>query len=59
MGRKVEFTIYRGGIGWVVGPDLGGGPVRSSVLDLGSRDAPWAQLGTQESGAEDLGVSND
>lgn len=25
MGRKVEFTIYRGGIGWVVGPDLGGG----------------------------------
>lgn len=39
VGRKVEFTIYRGGIGWVVGPDLGGG-VRSSVLDLGSGDAP-------------------
>ena len=31
MGRKVEFTIYRGGIGWVVGPDLGE-EVKGSVL---------------------------
>lgn len=33
MGRKVELSLYRGGIGWVVGPDLGE-EVKSSVLDL-------------------------
>lgn len=25
MGRKVDSTIYRGGIGWAMGPDLGDG----------------------------------
>lgn len=43
MGRKVEFTIYRGGIGWVVGPDLGGGEEFS--FGLGKRGCSLGTVG--------------
>lgn len=58
MGRKVSSPFTEGGMG------LGGGArsrrgIEEFSFGLGKRGCSWAQLGTQESGAGDLGVSND